>query len=435
MEPLERILRQNPWWAGKEIDAIKGLKERPLLGEILKYKDDRQIIAVIGLRRVGKTVLMLQLINRLLHEVDARRVLYFSFDEIAGKRPEIIEEVLKVYEEEVLREELKDVCIFFDEINHVEDWQVILKRFYDINKRIKFVVSGSSSIYLRRTRESLAGRIYEFELRPLSFREFLYLRGIEVKDLTIQSPSLRRELNNYLVRGGFPEIMDELDFEKARKYVSSVVEKIVFYDIPKVYDVGEPALLREILGLIARKPGSLVEYRKIASALNLSYQTVSKYVGYLERAFLIRLIYNYRGSPIATARKLKKAYLGTPALALAFMGSEGEVYSIAPELAENLVATHLGAKFFWRKYYEVDFLHDKVPIEVKYRERPEEIDGALEAAKQLNSNQLVVVTKDLEKKERRGRISISFIPLWKFLLTAAAGNYRKTKGAADEMAL
>lgn len=416
MEPLERILRQNPWWEGKEIEATKGLRERPLLDEVLKYKDDRQIIAVIGLRRVGKTVLMLQFINRLLREVDAKRVLYFSFDEIAGKRPEVIEEVLKVYEEEVLREELKDAYIFFDEINHIEDWQVILKRYYDLNKRIKFVVSGSSSIYLRRTRESLAGRIYEFELGPLSFGEFLYLRGIEVKDLTIQSPTLRRELNNYFVRGGFPEIMDERDFEKARKYVSSVMEKIVFYDIPKVYDVGEPELLREILGLIARKPGSLVEYRKIASALNLSYQTVSKYVGYLERAFLVKLIYNYRGSPIARARKLKKAYLGAPSLALAFMRSEGEVYSIVPELAENLVATHLGAKFFWRKYYEVDFLHDKVPVEVKYRERPEEIDGALEAAKQLKSNRLVVVTKDLEKKERRGRVNVSFIPLWKFLL-------------------
>jgi hypothetical protein len=421
MEPLERILRQNPWWEGKEIEAISGLKERPLLEEILKYRDDRQIIAVIGLRRVGKTVLVLQFINRLLREVDSRRVLYFSFDEIAGKRPEIIEEVLKVYEEEVLREELKNVYIFFDEINHIENWQVILKRYYDLNKRIKFVVSGSSSIYLRRTRESLAGRIYEFELEPLSFGEFLYLRGIEVKDLTIQSPTLRRELNNYFVRGGFPEIMDERDFEKARKYVSSVMEKIVFYDIPKVYDVAEPELLREILGLIARRPGSLVEYRKIASALNLSYQTVSKYVGYLERAFLVRMIYNYRGSPIARARKLKKAYLGTPSLALAFMGSEGEVYSIIPELAENLVATHLGAKFFWRKYYEVDFLHDNVPVEVKYRESPEDIDGALEAAKKLNSNRLVVVTKDLEKKERRGQINVSFTPLWKFLLTKVAG--------------
>ena len=418
MEPLERILRQNPWWEGKEIEIIKGLKERPLLKEILKYKDDKQAIAVIGLRRVGKTVLMMQFINRLLKEVDAKRVFYFSFDEITGKRPGIIEDVLRVYEEEVLREELKNAYIFFDEINRVEDWQVMIKRYYDLNKRIKFVVSGSSSIYLRRTRESLAGRIYEFELEPLSFEEFLFLRGIEVKDLTIQSQTLRRELNNYFVRGGFPEIMEERDFEKIRKYVSSVVEKIIFYDIPKVYDVGEPELLREILGLIARKPGSLVEYRKIASALNLSYQTVSKYVGYLERAFLIRLMYNYRGSPIARARKLKRAYLGTPSLALAFMGSEEEVYSIIPQLAENLIATHLRAKFFWRKYYEVDFLHDKVPIEVKYRERPDEIDGALKAAKQLGSNRLVVVTKDLEKKERRSGVNVSFVPLWKFLLTA-----------------
>lgn len=56
---------------------------------------------------------------------------------------------------------------------------------------------------------------------------------------------------------------------------------------------------------------------------------------------------------------------------------------------------------------------------MNYRERPDEIDGALKAAKQLGSNRLVVVTKDLERKEKRNGINISFVPLWKFLLTSA----------------
>jgi predicted AAA+ superfamily ATPase len=63
----------------------------------------------------------------LKEKIPPKRILYFSFDEILGKDPEIIERVLETYENEILKEELKNVFIFFDEINHLENWQVILK--------------------------------------------------------------------------------------------------------------------------------------------------------------------------------------------------------------------------------------------------------------------------------------------------------------------
>jgi len=58
MTLLERIVKQNPWWESKEIDEIKNYRERFLLKEILGYKKDPQIIAILGLRRTGKTVLL-----------------------------------------------------------------------------------------------------------------------------------------------------------------------------------------------------------------------------------------------------------------------------------------------------------------------------------------------------------------------------------------
>jgi predicted AAA+ superfamily ATPase len=58
MTLLERIVKQNPWWESKEIDEIKNYRERFLLKEILGYKKDPQIIAILGLRRIGKTVLL-----------------------------------------------------------------------------------------------------------------------------------------------------------------------------------------------------------------------------------------------------------------------------------------------------------------------------------------------------------------------------------------
>ena len=413
----ERMLRQNPWWQGQEVEEIKNYKERFLLNEIEKYFDDSQMIAILGLRRTGKSVLLFQIIKRFLSKVSPKRILYFSFDEILGKDPEILEKIVEIYENEILKEDLKSVYIFFDEINHLENWQVILKRFYDLKRKIKFFVSGSSSIYLKKTKESLAGRIYEFNLSPLDFDEYLYLKGVGVKNLSLERLTLKKELNKYFLSGSFPEIIDESDFSKVKKYVNSVVDKIIFYDIPKVYEISQPEVLKMIFSFIAQRPGMILEYQSLANSLRVTYQTVSKYVEYLEKSFLVKLVYNFRGSPVARARKLKKAYMGSINLTSGFLDSERELLEKTPLLAENLVCLHLDAKWFWRKYTEIDFYHKDTSIEVKYTETKPDIKNSLLAAKDLKSKKLLVITKDIEQQENQKGIKINYLPLWKFLLS------------------
>lgn len=415
MDLLDRIIKQNPFWETGQIEGIAGFKKRLVFNNILKYLGEKQIISLIGMRRVGKTILMHQFIELLLKEKERKNILYFSFDEISARGEDIIEEVLEIYEEQILKRELKDVYIFFDEINHVKDWQVYLKRYYDMNRDIKFFVSGSSSVLLKRAKESLSGRIYEFEITPLSFGEYLYMRGIEVKDPLIQSGTIKRELNRYMVGGSFPEILGETDFEKIKMYVSSVVDKIIFYDIPKVYDVREPEILKGMLDVISQSPGMLINYKTFASSFGITYQTASKYVRYLEMAFLIKRVYNYRGSAIARARKLKKAYLSTPAIAAVFFDFETEFIKAAPKLIENLVCLHIGARFFFREYYEVDFVDGEQVIEVKYRNDPE-IKDALDVTRKLKMKKLLVITKEREGEVELNGIEVRFVPAWRFLM-------------------
>ena len=416
MTLLERMLRQNPWWQGQEVEEVKNYKERFLIKEVEKYLDVPQVIAILGLRRTGKSVLLLQIIKRFLSKISPKRILYFSFDEILGKDPEILEKIVEIYENEILKEDLKNVYIFFDEINHLENWQVILKRFYDLKRKIKFFVSGSSSIYLKKTKESLAGRIYEFNLSPLDFDEYLYLSGVGIKNMSLERLTLKRELNRYFLSGSLPEIISESDFSKVKKYVNSVIDKIIFYDIPKVYEISQPEVLKMILSFIAQRPGMILEYQSLAKSLRVTYQTVSKYVEYLEKSFLIKLIYNFRGSPVARARKLKKAYLGSINLISGFLDSEKELLEKIPFLAENLVCLHLDAKWFWRKYTEIDFYHKNIPIEVKYTETKPDIRNSILAAKGLKSKKILIITKDIEQQENQKGIEINYLPLWKFLL-------------------
>jgi len=413
MTLLERILRQNPWWEDKQIQEIKSYEERLLLKKIWKHKDDSQIIALLGLRRTGKTVLLWQIIQKLLKKTSAKHILYFSFDEILGKDPEIIEKVLETYENAILKKKLKNIFVFFDEVNYLKDWQVILKRYYDLPDKIKFFISGSSSMYLKKTKESLAGRIYEFTLPPISFKEYLYLKNIKTENPLV----LKKELNKYLISGTLPEIIKENSFLKVKKYIDSLVDKIIFYDIPKVYDVAEPEILKNILSLIGQKPGMILEYQKLASVFQVSYQTISKYISYLEKSYLIKRVYNFRGSVIARARKLKKVYLASSNLACAFLDTEKEFLSILPALAENAVCNHLDAKWFWRKYNELDFYHDNQAIEVKHVDKKPCIKNNLLAAKSLKAKKLLVITHNFEDKEVQQGIQIKYMPLWKWLLS------------------
>lgn len=353
----------NPWWVGKKIEKIKGLKHRFPFKDLERYLHTKQIIALIGLRRTGKTVLMYQLIDKLLRDgIEPRSILYFSFDEILAKDPKIIQNVLSIYEKEILRRELRNVYVFFDEIQYIQNWQAILKRYYDLMMGIKFVVSGSSSLYIRSGVESLAGRIYEFEIKPLTFKEFLYLRGFEVKDLFLQKIDLEKMFYEYIVHGGLPEIIFEEDFERVKKYVNSIIEKIIFIDIPKTFDIENPFILKEIIKIISEKPGMLIDYNTLASTLNVSRQTISKYIKYLERAFIIKLLVNYRGSEYAIARKSKKAYFTSHTLLLPSFENEEELLKSINFIVENVIVNQLDSKFFWRNSLgEIDIIHKGIP--------------------------------------------------------------------------
>jgi hypothetical protein len=431
MVDLETLLvRFNPWWRGKPVEGISGLKPRFLYQTLLTQMESKQVIAITGPRRTGKSTLMRHLIHSLIERgTEPMNILYFSFDEVLAREAEIIERVLLTYEESFLGRELRNVFIFLDEIQYLQDWAAIVKRYYDLDAGIKFVISGSQSLEVRKGKESLAGRIYEFVLPPLTFREFLYLRGMEIDRVPLEFEKLNKvrkkllpkrkdilmALADYLKRGGFPELLWEGDIENARRYVMSLLKKVVFEDIPRVFPIENPFQLNEILKLVARRPGVLIEYQSLASSLGMARQTVSKYVSALEEAFILTLLVNYRRSTAATLRKKKKAYLTTHSYALPFVEPE-ELLANPSWAVENVVASHLNAKFFWRNAGEVDFVVDGIPIEVKYG-READMKGLLRFMKKFGARRGIVVTRDVFRKVSREEAEILFIPLWLFLLS------------------
>src|SRR3989344_3121038 len=241
------IEKHNQHW--KEGFSYQFPINRDIFNKLSNNIKNRQIITISGLRRTGKTVLIKQLINLLIKEkVSRTNILYFSFDEEQPKIEDIINEFEKVTN---IDKNKTKVYIFFDEIQKLEDWQNQIKYYYD-NFNIKFFVSGSSSLFIKKNaKESLAGRSFDFYIPPLSFKEFLTFRKKEelIKKSKLFSQEIKREFSLYMKRQ-FIETINE-DEETISEYIKSILEKVIYIDIPKVFSIENNDLLLRLMKIIA----------------------------------------------------------------------------------------------------------------------------------------------------------------------------------------
>lgn len=421
MLTLEILLEANEWWKTGMIKRHDSLKyKRKLFFEIQKYINLRQIIAFVGLRRVGKTTLLYQLIELLLDKkVKPEHILYFSFDESV----EDLREIITIYQENILKKQLSDdkIYIFLDEIQKLKDWQNKLKIYYDRYPNVKFFISGSASInLLLDAKESLAGRIFYFSLDVLSFEEFLEFKGKDVKkirsNINLWKSELKTELNNFLLRP-FPEIVN-FEEELAKKYIKEgIIEKAIFRDLSYLFGIKDIELIEKLIYIIASTPGLIINLDDFSKDFGRSRQLISNYLYYLETCFLVKSLKNFKGSFKASSRKLKKYYLIHPAISLALSSPE------KGKIIETLIRSSLHANYFWRELgNEVDFVlkSDKkiIPFESKYSKevRLKDVKGLIKFMEQFKINEGIVITPDFESKQSVGNKSIKFIPLWKWIL-------------------
>lgn len=429
------LITFNRWWDTGRVDNIYLMPyKRRLFYRLTRYLNVRQILVIYGLRRTGKTTLMYQLIDFLLKEgVPRKQILYFSFDEKVSR----LEELLKTYSDLIISKDLarlKKIYIFLDETQKLEDWENQLKIFYDLYPNIKFIVSGSASITIqKKASESLAGRIYEFILPLLPFREFLELKGESVgididkswnyknlREVYLSKERISPYLLEYTKKGGFIELTNESDEEKVRNYAQSIVEKVTFIDLPCSFNLKYPQLLRVIVDLIASNPGFLLDYVSLSQTLGRDKRVIADYFFYLKYSLLVKSLYNFSKSRFTSEKKLKRAYLG----------STNFIYGIYPErffeprflgkIMENLVVINTDTQFFWRlRNYEVDVVTgSNLPIEVKYKDKitDKETGSIIKFCKNFDMGKGIVVTRDFLDCRVKEEIKLLYIPLWVFLL-------------------
>ena len=391
---LSEIITQNKHWENDSSFFEHQKHQRRLFLELVKYISERQILSIVGLRRTGKTIILKQLINHLIVSkgVNSHNILFLSFDEALITSKITLKNYLDAFLKDIFRgKSTEDVYIFLDEIQYIDKWQHILKRYYDTNQKIKFVVSGSSSLFLKKkTTESLAGRIYEFRLEPLNFEEFLELSdvpetlladyrkySISSGELTVpydqkeydfflanKGNTLRGLFEEYLLYYQFPEMVLQKDIHKVRKYISeSIYKKTIEYDIPRLFGVEKIDELKFLFQLLVNENGSIIEFKTISSEAGIEENTLKKYISYFQESFLVDVLYNYSKSFRKSKRLQKKGYIASTNFFTAFRTDWMKNDILKSEYFGVLVETYV-FNLLKKKYRYVSF----------YRKGKEELD-------------------------------------------------------------
>lgn len=271
----------------------------------------------------------------------------------------------------------KKAYIFLDEIQEQPQVVKAVKYLYD-HYDVKFFLTGSSSYYLKNLfPESLSGRKVLYELYPLDFEEFLIFKEIpkifqtSFSQKAAQKNNISYEKNRnwyreYLVYGGFPEVVLASSIEEKKSKLSDIFKSYFEKDVAHLADIRNVHLFRDLLLLLLARAGSKLDITRLASEVGVTRSTVYSYLSFLEATYVIFFVSQYGKNIDGVVRGGKKMYVcDNGFLAMFSQVAEGTVLENAVFL--NLRSHGLVQFFQSDSGSEVDFVlpEKNVAIEVK----------------------------------------------------------------------
>ncbi|ASJ08222.1 ATPase [Thermococcus siculi] len=418
-ENLARVLTE--WQETWTPDLIKRDFDPSLIPEM-----PRKVVTFAGCRRTGKTYLMFQLINELAKRVPRDRIFYVNFeDERLEKNVSTLTELIPTIEE--LFGGSGEIYLFLDEIQNVDEWDSWVRRIHDSGKARLFLSGSSSKLSSREIPTSLRGRALTFEVFPLSFREFLKFKGFEVPErveFSSKKPRLLNLLREYVLYGGFPEVVLAEDPRVKRLIVTDYFNTIIALDVVERYSLRNPEELRAFIRLALNSEYiSLSKMERTLKSLGyrISRATLSNYLRYLNECYFLFPVEVYSPKVRLRIGHPKKLYFVDNSfltfLSVKFSENLGR-------LMENTLFLELRRRgkevnYILGEKWEVDFAlpDEETLIQVSYSlNDPETIRRELRAIKaarrETGWKKAYIINWDVEKEID----GIRLIPLWRFLL-------------------
>ncbi|MCX7925498.1 MAG: ATP-binding protein [Fimbriimonadales bacterium] len=259
--------------------------------------------AVIGMRRVGKTTFLWQVLRqRMERGMPREHALYFNFEDerLLDLRAQDLQLIVETYYQlyPQTREQAQTLFLL-DEIQRVADWETFARRLLD-SENVALFVSGSSARMLAyELGTSMRGRALPIVIYPFSFREYLRHLGEEpdrsyVRLRKAERTALQARLMRYLREGGFPEAVG-LETIDRRELLSSYVDGVILRDVVERHQVNNLNVLRRLVRHLLSNPGTPFSVNKFyndlrSQGLAVSKDTLHAMLGYLEDAFLVQSV-------------------------------------------------------------------------------------------------------------------------------------------------
>ncbi len=341
------------------------------LSKIRPFYDQDLIKVIMGIRRCGKSVTLMQIIDELKEKgIQESQIIYinFEYEDYAFIKTDI--DLHEFITEKMVNKE--KYYLFFDEIQNVKGWEKAINSF-KASKNVSIFITGSNSDLLSGELATyLAGRYVSFKIYPFTFKEVCQLKNITDKN------DLEEAFNDYITWGGLPQRFMLTDEMQIKTYLSDIYNSIIVKDIIERFNIKDLDLFNRIVEYIVTTPSqnfsaeSLSNYFVNNDNREVSKATLYNYLEYMTKAMMINKAdrYDVRGKRILTGKY--KYYLTDLGI--------GQVMNVGkrPQLGaylENIVYNELVSRGYDVKVgnlekAEIDFIatrfKEKIYVQVAY---------------------------------------------------------------------
>ncbi len=398
-----------------------------------------QMITVPGVRRCGKSSMMKIVANNLVASgIDSSRILWVNFDDerLDGMNSDELDEVLQAYREMFPSIRLNDIYIFFDEIQHVEKWELFVLRVYKTYCKNIYVSGSNAQMLSSELSSALRGWPLEYEVFPLSFHEYCKFKDIAVDKFSEEGRAiLLTSFNEYLHASAFPEVtlMEEksLQIRKVQAYFNTML----FRDLVEHYKLNNPDIVRYFVKRIMAnltKPTSINSiYNDLKSrGLKISKDSLYELADHVCEIFMFFRIHKYSTSLIKEANGLPKYYFidngMRNSVLLPQSGDEGKLLENAVFLQLRRNLTPMQKITYFSDEHECDFIvqtEDRIDQLIQVclsmtdeSTRLRELKGMKEANRVTGCTNCTIVTLEESDEIEFEGLKINIVPAWKWFL-------------------
>ena len=365
--------------------------ERKLFNELLSERSSTKISIILGPRQVGKTTILRQLhqtICKTNQGIYLDLDILSNFEKVSSYENLINSVTLEGYS----KTKESFFYLFLDEFQKYPGFSKILKNIYDNHDNLKIYATGSSSIKIKdEIQESLAGRKNIHYLFPLDFEEFIMFKGNrkahqqlrnvnKLKGKKIEVSILFNLLKEFMVFGGYPEVVLNSPSQEKIKILDSIFDLYVKKDLIEYLDIKRILHVKKLIELLSVNHGQKIKYEELASRCSIKEYEVKNYIEILEETFIITKLRPYFTNKNKEIVKIPKIYFIDPGVRNYYLNNFTETYKRMDSgfLFEGFVLSEFhkaGMKNikYWqdKNKREVDFIidkvHEQIPVEVKFK--------------------------------------------------------------------